>query len=182
MTKKLFLTVISVLICLLIGYGAGYLVGHNTTRKNYQEMISRARKMLPVNQDIRSMVGDVREVGDGYFVIEPINLAVNPFDGDPPHYRRVIIKEGVKISRVVLKSQAEFEKEMVEFRKRYPLGSGVSANGSQIAIPRPTMELVVASNEIKVGDIAHVVAGESIALSSQIIPIQVNIQGAEPAP
>ena len=114
---------IALLAMFLMGFGGGFFVeralmtGPNDKEiERLQSQINRAKKFFPpILQDIRSVLGIVKELGGDTVVIE-ITL-VNPFD-ESPQNRIVKIANETKIVRNERRDPAAYQREIADFQKK----------------------------------------------------------------
>lgn len=155
---------------LVAGYGSGRLsIGSPVNPQgSYQEGYDAAKKKLaesglipPALTELRSLTGTIKSVGSGSLVIEAPLRSPNPLEElNAPAERTVTLGTDVKIVKSERKDPVVFEKELQEFQKKNGQTPGASAP------PSPFLEKTLSLQDLKVGDVVTVVAGENILMAA----------------
>ena len=118
MKKSIFF--ISLILTIIISFAAGYFIGQTPlidkekivqqTKEEIKNRLIEAKIINPEPEQILSLSGTVKEVGENYIVVVP-SMRQNPFGDIFPGMVKILTNEGTKIEKWTLKSPEEYEKE-----------------------------------------------------------------------
>lgn len=164
MTKQNYILVFTGLVTALL---LGFLLGSQTTEKNWQEGYEQGRQalierlsdtgyLIPTIGEMRDLSGEITKIGE-----DRIFFKIHIFDplADPELDERVaIINEETQISLFKDKDPAEYQKEMDEWYRK----TAEVQEGDLIAPPDHFIELDINLTDLNVGQSISVQAAEDI--------------------
>lgn len=170
----------SIVIALVAGLIAGFVSGKrfpgsgaSAEVRKLQSQVEQAKRYFPpISQEMRSIVGIVKEVQGNTITIE--FSPANPFD-ESPRIRIVTIVSKTKITQNEQKDPATIEREAKEFQK--VIQSQKSGAPQSVAFPTSFREIPAVFSDIRTEQQVSVTAAENIRDKESFTATQVSITG-----
>lgn len=164
----------SIIIGLVIGVALGYLWGATGVTASYAAKIEAVNKLFPIPAQIFSVTGKVKQVTSSSIVLEGVAVSSNPFAGDFPTTREVVITNTTKITRMTSKDARTLQSEMAEFQKKLQESKGRFVGTP----PAPFGQVDIQLADIKVGDMVIASAAGDILKAASFPATTVQLTAA----
>lgn len=167
-------TITTVLVSLAVGLGLGYAWGSTQVAASYASKVAEVNKLFPAPTETLAVSGKVKQVTDSSIMLEGVSVSSNPFAGDFPTTRNVMITSATRIIKTSQKDGATLQAEMMAFQKSIQGSKG----GVTITPPSPFSETDATLADIKVGDTVTVTATSNILSAASFSATQVQLASA----
>lgn len=164
-------TITTVLVSLAVGLGLGYVWGSTQVAASYASKVAEVNKLFPAPTQTQAVSGKVKQVTDSSIMLEGVSVSSNPFAGDFPTSRNVMITSATRIIKTSQKDGATLQAEIAAFQKSMLASKG----GVSITPPSPFSETEIKLSDIKVGDMVTVIAASDILNSGSFSATQVQL-------
>lgn len=178
--------IITPLMALVIGFGAGFFTQKTTVMdKRDQELvrlqsqIERAKRFFPSEQaPVTTLSGTIKSVSRGSFILEA--SVSNPFQ-DIPLLRMVRMTDRTSIIKFEQKDSATLRAESLEFEKKIAKLQIGPGSGIQLVPLNPFRETTGTFADLKTGQSVTVTAQENIATKESFDATTVRITLISPS-
>jgi hypothetical protein len=172
-TKKSIIIILSVVAVIFVGLAGAYFWRHakKMATATAPEALGTARTnaLLPAPKDIRSLAGRVEAISGMTLTLGDVSVTPNPSAGNFPAIRIVTVTSSTRVTKLVLKDQAELQKETEAYYEEEAVRGGASSGQPMALPPMPVTETNTAFSYVKTGDIVLAFARGNILNATSFI-------------